>query len=438
MVILGLGSNVGDRLANLRRALEFIKQIPSVSVTRVSSTYLSSALLPANAPDEWNKSYLNVAIRCETTLTPDNLLAKLQAIEIAIGRTPAADWAPRVIDIDILAWDDRILSDPQLHLPHHHLHERLFALLPLTEIAPFWIYPQQGPFKGQTAMEILRAAQTEGKEKKTTCERISPRIDAPALVGILNITPDSFSDGGYFTDLNPAIAHAHQLVKEGAEILDLGAEASGPHAKPITPAEEWQRLEPLLQHIMQERSKMIIPPKISIDTRHPDVAKKALAYKVDWINDVSGLENPLMQDILVHQPQEIVVMHNLGIPTDVHKTLSLHSNPIDVIYQWAEEKLTALTQAGISQERIIFDVGIGFGKTAEQSLELIKQIAIFHQLKTRLLVGHSRKSFLRLFTDKPAPQRDFETVLLSLQLAKQGIHFLRVHNIALHAQAFRV
>src|SRR3990167_8329185 len=151
MVILGLGSNVGDKLANLRFALHLIKKIPAFSVAHVSPVYLSDALLPDNAPVTWDTPYLNLALLCETTLTPYALLHHVKEIEKKIGRAPEKVWGPRIIDIDILGWDALIQHDEKLHIPHEHLDERPFALWPLADVAPFWM----DPLNNKTAAEIV-------------------------------------------------------------------------------------------------------------------------------------------------------------------------------------------------------------------------------------------------------------------------------------------
>lgn len=439
MVILGLGSNMGDRLAYLRQALRAIKQIPMLSVQQVSPVYISDALLPNNAPSSWNTSYLNLALRCETELTPLELLHKTKAIEKKIGEKPAADWGPRYIDIDLLAWDNLVQYDEHLHIPHEHLHERPFALWPLADVAPRWIYPLPGPFAGKTAMEIaaLWGSRFNGDAPLHT-KQIEQRIDTPELVGIVNLTPDSFSDGGAFADDSAAFNHLLQLVQAGALIIDLGAEATGPKAAPLDPDLEWQRLEPILKKIIAERGQMFIPPKISIDTRHADVAKKALALGVDWINDVSGLDDSRMRNVLAENPCDIVFMHHLGIPVNQSKRIPLNEDPVLHVYQWAEQRLIELSQLGIKQERLIFDIGIGYGKTAEQSAELIKNIDVFQQLGVRLLVGHSRKSFLSQFTDRAAIERDIETMVISLFLAEHHVDYLRLHNVDLNSRAFKI
>jgi len=435
MVILGLGSNLGDRLAHLRLALELIKQIPSCSVQQISPVYISDALLPENAPAHWDIPYLNLALRCHTELLPYEFLEWIKKIEIKIGRTPEKNWGPRIIDIDILAWDILIQYDEKLHIPHEYLAERPFALWPLADVAPHWVHPLH--HKTSAEMVLNWGSRFSGDAPFHT-RQIQQRIDTPQLVGILNMTPDSFSDGGQFMDPTLALQHVKKLVKAGAEIIDIGAEATGPQGDIVNPLTEWQRLEPILTVLLPELDGMHIRPKISIDTRHAITAKKCLDLKVDWINDVSGLTSPEMREIIADYTNDVVIMHHLTIPEDRTLHLPRHEDVSVLVYQWAIKQLERLEKDNINAERIIFDIGVGFGKTAEQSLALIKSIPLFQQLKTRLLVGHSRKSFLQLFTAKPAPERDIETIVLSLSLMTHAIDYLRVHNISDHAHAFKV
>jgi len=152
MIIIGLGSNIGDRLQHLRQALLAIKKLPGVSVKQVSPVYLSDAQLPDNAPADWNQHFLNCALRCESTTSPQELLKLLQKIEIDLGRNAAREtWSPRVIDIDILAWNENVISSPELTIPHPHLLTRPFALWPLADIAPSWHHP----VSSQTAEQLI-------------------------------------------------------------------------------------------------------------------------------------------------------------------------------------------------------------------------------------------------------------------------------------------
>lgn len=439
MVILGLGTNQGDRLQNLRHALQAIRNIPQLTIQQISPLYISDALLPENAPPEWNVAYLNMAIRCDTTLTPEELLHHTKKIEADLGRQFVGRWGPRVIDIDILAWDDLIKYDDKLHIPHKNLHERPFALWPLADVAPRWIYPFPGPFQGKTAAEISLqwGSRFSGRAPLHT-KQISHRIDMPQLVGILNVTPDSFSDGGRYFDIFSAIQHARSLVDAGAEIIDIGAESTGPDAMTLNSINEWERLEPVLSVLLAEISRMPIPPKISVDTRHADVAKKALNLGADWINDVSGLENAAMRKVIADHSCPIVFMHHLTIPEERSLALPMDQDPTQLVYEWAQNKVDMLEKNGIDRDRLIFDIGIGYGKTAEQSLELLKSIPRFQELGVRLLIGHSRKSFLQQFTNLDPHERDLETIVLSLHLANQKVDYLRVHNVGAHARAYKV
>lgn len=439
MVILGLGTNLGDRLANLRQALHLIKKIPRFSVLQTSPVYVSDALLPENALAAWDRPHLNLALRCETQLTPLELLQQTKQIEKQLQSHAKEHWGPRVIDIDLLAWDDLVIYGNTLHVPHEHLHKRPFALWPLADVAPFWCYPLSGSLQGKTASEL--ATQWGSRFTGTAplhTRQIQQRIDTPQLVGIVNLTPDSFSGDGTIDNELSAWQQIQDLVAAGADVLDFGAEATGPNAAPLDLAAEWQRLAPLLTKTLAEKTNWLLQPKISIDTHHAIVAEKALALGVDWINDVSGLDDPAMRQTVSRSQCDIVFMHHLGVPVNQNHCLPLNQDPTVLVYQWVEQRLAELEKAGIAPARLIFDPGIGYGKTAEQSLEIIKNISLFHPLGIRLLVGHSRKSFLTQFTAQPAVKRDLETMIISLHLAQQTVDYLRVHNVEANIRSFRV
>lgn len=440
MVVLGLGTNVGDRLAHLRKAYAAIQQLEGVTVQQVSPVYLSDALLPDNAPAEWDMPHLNLALACECALTPPDLLRQIKNIEYAMGRQPdAAHWGPRIIDIDILAWDELVLHSDTLTIPHQHLTERPFALWPLADVAPLWTFPLPGAKQGKTAAQLVEdwGSRFAGTAPMHT-RQVYQRIDMPQLVGILNVTPDSFSDGGQFLSVEKAVEQALHLVSSGAEIIDIGAESTAPHASLMTAEAEWTRLEPVLNAIRAASNDFLIAPKISVDTRHADTASKALKAGADWINDVSGLQEAAMREIVAASRAYCVVMHHLSIPASRDHVLPRHVDAVKQVIEWAEKQLELLTRAGIAKEKIIFDPGIGFGKSPEQSLALIKNITAFKTLDTRLLIGHSRKSFLSLFTPYPPADRDVESLAVSLYLAKQPVDYLRLHHVEWCARGFRV
>lgn len=439
-VVLGLGSNIGDRLAHLRKTLHALKQLPGLIVEKVSPVYISDALLPDNAPTQWDTPYLNVAIRCETSLQPLDLLDKLQAIEWSVGKKPEKrHWGPRIIDIDVLTWDDKVIQSERLTVPRDHLLTRPFQLLPLADVIPDWIYPLAGPHHGKVATELADQwpSRLTGEAPFRT-RQIYQRIDTPQLVGIVNVTPDSNSDGGLFLSPDHALAQIKYLVDSGAEVIDIGAESTSPRAIAIDADAEWQRLLPVLSAYNAIKNEFLLPVKLSIDTRHADVAAKALKFGADWINDVSGCDDTSMRSIIAEARCECVVMHHLRLPEDRHHHLPRNVHPASLVYEWGQRRLDELEKAGIARDRIIFDPGIGFGKLPDQSLLTLQQANLFTQLGTRLLLGYSRKSIFTLFTSKPPAERDVETIAVTCHLAKAPIDYLRIHQIEMASRALRV
>ena len=258
----------------------------------------------------------------------------------------------------------------------------------------------------------------------------------PQLVGILNITPDSFSDGGSYVGKKHALRQAQSLIEQGADIIDIGAESTRAGAKPLTDSEEWERLEPVLAEIIQCCHNNDV--KVSLDSFHPENVAKALELGIDMANDQSGGENPEMVAVLKQSNIPVVIMHHLGIPTDKLVTLSTECDPVEEIINWAKERCIKLEKQGIDRSRLIVDPGIGFGKTAEQSLEILRRAEEFQLLQLPLYIGHSRKSFLETMTNAPAKERDIETVVASLFLAAKGVEYLRVHNVEIHQRALAV
>lgn len=252
------------------------------------------------------------------------------------------------------------------------------------------------------------------------------------LVGILNITPDSFSDGGLYAGPESALARMKELAAAGAHVIDIGAESTRPGAMPLSPEEEWRRLEPVLLRAKDSGFRL------SIDTRHPETARRALATgAAHWINDVSGAGDIRMIKAVADSEAKLVFMHNLGIPANPDSALPAGCDPVNAIYAWAEDKIAFCGKNGLAKDRLIFDPGIGFGKTAEQSWTLIRRAAEFKKLGVPVLTGHSRKSFLKFISDAPPAQRDIETHAVTAWLTLQNIDYLRVHDVAGNALALR-
>ncbi len=255
------------------------------------------------------------------------------------------------------------------------------------------------------------------------------------MVGVLNVTPDSFSDGGAWLEHQQALKHVTQMIKYGAGVIDIGAESTRPGAKKIAPEEEWQRLAPVIDNVMPLAGRGDVA--ISVDTRHAAVAAHALEKGARWINDVSAAEDAEMQAVLRSGDCDVCVMHHVTIPADPFVTLPLSCDVVAEVRRWADETLTRLDDAGIAPERVILDPGIGFGKTARQSLTLIQRAGELMRSGERWLYGHSRKSFMELFTQRPPAERDAETAALSLFLVQQGVHYVRVHDVAMTSHILR-
>lgn len=432
-LILGLGSNFGNSKEKLRSAIRYLQSHTSKKifhVIKVSALYQSEALLLPDSPPEWNLPYLNLALLCETSLSPIETLQWVKSIEKEMGRIPRGRWAPREIDIDLLAWEENEFTSDALTLPHPGLFSRSFAYLPLLDLLDPSLLNK--PMEKSNYWKELKM-KLPVDDKLTSS--ISPFF--PELVGILNITPDSFSDGGLFTTSFSALEQAEKLIERGAKVLDIGAESTRPGATPLTWSEEWARLEKILPELIYTYKNKVT---LSLDTRHPETAEKAVKLGVDWINDVSGGENPqflsLLSSLQQHHTQ-FVFMHNLSVPADPKIILPKEEDPILHLKSWAKKKIHSFQEKGILPHQLIFDPGIGFGKSAEQSLEILKRIEELSDLGVKLLVGHSRKSYLSQLTKTPPDQRDLETVVVSLELAKKGVDYLRIHHPEIHQRAFQ-
>lgn len=257
-------------------------------------------------------------------------------------------------------------------------------------------------------------------------------MNQPAILGILNLTPDSFSGDGVVEDM--AVKRAAQLTREGADIIDIGAESTRPGATPLSADEEWVRVAPVLRVIHEAPWRSAV--RLSIDTRHAQTAARALEYQVEFINDVGGLQSDAMCEALEEHECDVIVMHALSVPANPAVTLPEGSDVVAAILAWKVAILKRAAAHGIGAHRLVFDPGIGFGKTAEQSLALITRAGELKASGGRWLYGHSRKSFMKLMGEGDATTRDPLTREFSKKLADAGIDYLRVHDVAGHVNMF--
>ncbi|MDA0781790.1 MAG: dihydropteroate synthase [Rickettsiales bacterium] len=247
------------------------------------------------------------------------------------------------------------------------------------------------------------------------------------IVGILNITPDSFSDGNKYNDVEAILSYAEKLIKDGADVIDIGAESTRPGATKLSAEQEWQRLSSVLKKIIDTCNKNHV--ETSIDTYHLETAKKAIEMGIDYINDVSGFKNPQMIEVAKNSSVKIIVMHSLTVPADKTVNIDEGVDAVSEVLNWGNEQIKNLVDNNIDRSRIIFDPGIGFNKTASQSKELIQRVEELRSLRVPIYIGHSRKSFLGDFDDK-----DKATIEISKQLIAKDIDYIRVHDVSGHGK----
>ncbi len=254
--------------------------------------------------------------------------------------------------------------------------------------------------------------------------RVLPLPSIPLVMGIVNVTPDSFSDGGHFYEPQRAIEQALRLVAEGADVLDIGGESTRPYSTPVSIAEELRRVVPVVQAVCDQ-----VEVPVSIDTTKAQVARESIAAGAEIINDVTGLTaDPQMLEVALESNAGVCAMHMQGTPQTMQDRPD-YADVVQDILSWLGEQRDFLLQAGLDRERLCLDPGIGFGITNQHNLTLLANCHRFHQLGCPLLVGHSRKAYIgKVLGDKEA-DRTAGTVGVSLSLADQGVQIVRVHDV---------
>eukprot|EP00978_Attheya_sp_CCMP212_P003103 scaffold6361_cov50-Attheya_sp.AAC.3 len=506
---IAVGSNLGDRFVNIRNAMELLESYhldedggndgerrPRIQIRHTSQLHQTAAMYVTDQP-----AFLNGVICIDTTLSPHQLLVALKEVEQRIGRDlkNGIRNGPRLIDMDILFYgvsspptrDKKhleeedggsssnheelprsggcILQTPDLEIPHPRLEEREFVLLPLCELDQTMVHPIHNVtlgelFKRWNTRELQDHVNTSTSEivRPPRAVRVLPLprnrmlfLNETLVMGILNVTPDSFSDGGRFdVDLDcdtlgdrgsrsrssvveRATQEALQMVTDGASIIDIGGESTRPGAKEIHTQEELKRTIPVIQSIRQVSD---IP--ISIDTRHATVAKAAIEAGADIVNDVSGgTFDPDMLSTVAELKVPMVLMHSRGTPETMQALTHYRNNDVvsDVAHNLLERSMEA-ERAGIPRWLQVLDPGIGFAKDLGGNLQLLKHMGKLRELvgPFPLLLGPSRKGFIGTLTGETEPkERDYGTVA-SCVAAVCGMNpdenggssnILRVHNV---------
>ncbi|CAL4950221.1 unnamed protein product [Urochloa decumbens] len=454
-IVIAMGSNVGDRVSTFDRALQLMKS-SGVSITRHANLYETA---PAYVTDQ--PRFLNSAIRGTTRLDPHELLKKLKEIEKEIGRTSGIRYGPRPIDLDILLYGNSQINSETLIVPHERIHERPFVLAPLvdllgvsgddgTETSWHSLSKCSGGFfelwnklGGESIIgtECIKRVLPIGNCLLDWCERT-------LVMGVLNLTPDSFSDGGKFQQVEAAISQAKLLISEGADIIDIGAQSTRPFAKRLSPNEELERLIPVLDVITK------IPEMegkfLSVDTFYAEVASEAVKRGVHMINDVSGGQlDPKILKVAAELRVPYVAMHMRGDPSTMQSEQNLQYD--DVCKEVASELYAHVREAelsGIPLWRIILDPGIGFSKKSKHNLEVIMGLKSIRREMGKMsigashvpiLLGPSRKRFLGEICNRADPvERDVATVAAVTAGILNGANIVRVHNAAYGADAAKV
>ena len=260
-------------------------------------------------------------------------------------------------------------------------------------------------------------------------------FNRPKIMGILNVTPDSFSDGGKFNNLDKSTAHASQMIKDGADIIDIGGESTRPGATTIVSKVEIARVIPAIKKLKSKNKKTII----SLDTRKPDVMRAGIKNNIDLINDVSGLRYSSKSiDLIKKNKIPFVLMHSIKNPKTMQSKIDYENVLLDV-YDFFKKKIDICERKKINRQSIILDPGIGFGKTVKQNLSLISNIALLHSLGCPVLLGSSRKTFIGKLDKNALEEKrlggSLSTVIYALS---QGVQVFRVHDVFETSQAIKV
>ncbi len=253
------------------------------------------------------------------------------------------------------------------------------------------------------------------------------------VMGVINVTPDSFSDGGQFFEKERAIEQALQLAGDGADLIDIGGESTRPYSKGISADEEMSRVIPVVEALKKE---LRIP--ISIDTLKAQVAKEALHCGASMVNDISALRSdPEMASVVAEAGVPVILMHMKGTPADMQAHPTYDDVTAEILF-FLREAMNRAVSKGIPRERIILDPGIGFGKSFDHNLELLKELGRFQCLEAPILVGSSRKAFIGRILDKKVHERDTGTMATVAAAVMNGAHIVRVHNVKQAVETVRV
>eukprot|EP00897_Mesotaenium_endlicherianum_P009691 jgi/Mesen1/8750/ME000052S08176 len=460
-VVIAIGANIGDRIANIDRGLQLLREA-SIRVERHGCLYESA---PAYVTDQ--PKFLNSAVQARTAMGPHNLLKALKRIEEQLGRDFAGQrFGPRPLDLDIIFYGRQRIHTPDLQVPHPRLHERPFVLAPVVDLLG-----RSGDLTGHwsehedTGGGVSRLWELQGGEDlvgSSGLERVIPLAgkmwrwgSRTHVMGILNVTPDSFSDGGKYASCADAVEQARSMVREGADLIDVGGQstrssqldprlltacsAGRPGAHRLTCEEEMARAIPVIEAIASDPECR--ETVISVDTFDAKVAEAAVEAGASIVNDVSGgTLDENMSSTVARLGVPYIMMHMRGEPRTMQR--DGHTAYRDVCRETAHElaeRVHMAECAGVPVWRIISDPGIGFAKKKDHNLLLLRDMSRFREgLSERsvalgfmpILAGPSRKGFLGKIIGRDNVQdRDFATCAAATAAVMGGTNVIRAHNV---------
>eukprot|EP01098_Paradermamoeba_levis_P005929 TRINITY_DN2470_c0_g4_i2.p1 TRINITY_DN2470_c0_g4~~TRINITY_DN2470_c0_g4_i2.p1 ORF type:complete len:379 (+),score=110.23 TRINITY_DN2470_c0_g4_i2:812-1948(+) len=356
---------------------------------------------------------------------PEKLLSLLKEIEAKMGREKGGErFGPRVIDLDILFYDDLLFETEHLIIPHPRIFEREFVLGPLNDFCPDFIHPRLNRKIHQLYAQI----------EPKTARRVVPIRNKliefgkrTFLMGVLNVTPESFSDGGKFLDLDKAIVQVKEMVSAGADVVDVGGQSTRPGADVVSVEEEKGRVVPLIKKIRE----MGIEVPISIDTFNSEVAREAITAGADIINDVSGgKQDKQMMSTAASLHAPIIINHMRGTPKTMTSQAIYKNLLLEVTEEISQMCSTAFNQ-GVYRWNVVIDPGLGFSKTAEHSVAVLKNANHFKKLGFPMLIGPSKKGFIGTILQQTDPtKRNWGTAAACVAAVQQGADLIRVHDVA--------
>ena len=263
------------------------------------------------------------------------------------------------------------------------------------------------------------------------CGKFQLSLSHPLVMGIVNVTPDSFSDGGRHLLHDAALAHAHQLIEDGADILDVGGESTRPGALPVNGQEELDRIMPVIEGLRG------VPVPVSADTCKPEVMRAALAAGASMVNDISALQQPEALAVMAASDAAVCLMHMKGNPQNMQEQ-PYYEDVVSEVKEFLRTRIAAVEAAGIARERIAIDPGFGFGKTLAHNLALLRGLDTFNEFCVPILAGLSRKSMLGTITGQDVGNRLSASVAAALLAVQHGARILRVHDVRATCDALKV